>query len=97
MEKNINDLREATESLARVREMPGTHQDKFNSLIEGGEKKLAAETLAHNNEAFANIPLDVREKINAKFKELKAKNPKWSINRTLRKAGEFYKVKFSFE
>ena len=61
------------------------------------EQKLAAETLAHNNDAFAQIPQDVREKINAKFKELKAKNPKWTINRTLRKAGEFYKVKFTFE
>lgn len=60
------------------------------------EKRLAAETLQHNNDAFANIPQDVREKINAKFKEIKSKNPKMKINRALRKAGEFYKIKFTF-
>lgn len=66
-----------------------------SAIIE--EARHAAEDHAFNKNALNQIPLDVRDKINAKFKELQAKNPKWSINRTLRKAGEFYHVKFTFE
>lgn len=45
----------------------------------------------------AGLTPELKTKISSRFIELALKNPKWKISKALRKAGEYYHVKFTFD
>lgn len=44
----------------------------------------------------SGLTKELKDKISQRFMMLAMKNPTWKISRALRKAGEFYNVKFEF-